>query len=410
MTQTFARNRFTWLMYLLLAFYGYFINILGPITPFLMDELKLTYTQSSLHFTAFAFGIILVGLGGHWVIRRVGRWRALWLGAFGLSLGAGLLLAGRTPVVTIGAAFLMGLVGSLILSVVPSALADEHGELRTVAISEANVVSSVVCAAAPLLVGLFAGRAPALGGWRLALAVAMLAPVLLRVIVGRVSFPEAGSNGAGRSAGAAVGQAGNAPAYARAALPACYWLYWTALVLAISTEFCMIFWSADYLEKTVAMPKASAAQAVSLFLGGMIIGRLAGSRLVIRFGATQVITSSLLVAMVGFGLYWAAPVAWLGAAGLFVTGLGVASLYPMIISLAIGASGGNTVQASARSSLASGTAIFCLPLVLGRLADAVGIRMAYGVVFVLLVGVFVMIQAAGKAALAVEEGRVSVRG
>ena len=51
------------------------------------------------------------------------------------------------------------------------------------------------------------------------------------------------------------------------------------------------------------------------------------------------------------------------------------------------------MQASARSSLASGTAIVSLPLVLGRLADAVGIHAAYGVVLLLILGVFVIIQA-----------------
>jgi hypothetical protein len=49
MAQTFHRDRFTWLAYLLLAFFSYFINILGPISPFLKDELKLSYKVSSLH-------------------------------------------------------------------------------------------------------------------------------------------------------------------------------------------------------------------------------------------------------------------------------------------------------------------------------------------------------------------------
>ena len=65
MQQTFHRDRFTWLAYLSLAFYGYFLNVLGPITPFLKDELGLSYTVSSLHFTAFAVGILLIGVGGH---------------------------------------------------------------------------------------------------------------------------------------------------------------------------------------------------------------------------------------------------------------------------------------------------------------------------------------------------------
>ena len=90
------------------------------------------------------------GLSGQVVIRHIGRWYALWFGAFGLSLGALVLLAGRSPAVTIGAAFGMGLIGSLILVIVPSALSDRHGEQRAVALSEANVISSLVATAAPL--------------------------------------------------------------------------------------------------------------------------------------------------------------------------------------------------------------------------------------------------------------------
>src|ERR1043165_8823226 len=124
MQRTFHRDRFTWLAYLSLAFYGYFLNVLGPITPFLKEELQLTYTVSSFHFTAFAIGILLIGLGGHWVIQRLGREHSLWLGLFGMSLSALLLLIGRNAIITIGASFLMGLIGSLILAIIPSALSD----------------------------------------------------------------------------------------------------------------------------------------------------------------------------------------------------------------------------------------------------------------------------------------------
>jgi hypothetical protein len=71
-------------------------------------------------------------------------------------------------------------------------------------------------------------------------------------------------------------------------------------------------------------------------------------------------------------------------------------MYPLILSLAIGAARGNTVQASARATLASGTAILSLPLVLGRLADAVGITSAYGMVAILLSGVFLIVLLAGR--------------
>src|SRR5215211_6237782 len=107
MQRTFHRNRFTWLAYFSLAFYGYFLNILGPITPFLKEELGLSYTVSSFHFTAFAIGILLIGAAGHILIQRLGKVRALWLGLFGLGCSALLLLVGRNAVITIGASFLM---------------------------------------------------------------------------------------------------------------------------------------------------------------------------------------------------------------------------------------------------------------------------------------------------------------
>jgi fucose permease len=144
------------------------------------------------------------------------------------------------------------------------------------------------------------------------------------------------------------------------------------------------------------MPKAGAAQAVSLFLAGMIIGRVAGSRLAVRFGVHAFVTASLFIAAAGFLAYWTAAAPLFGMAGLFVTGLGVASLYPLILSLAIGSAGGGTVQASAFSSLASGVAIFFLPLILGRLADAFGIHRAYVLVLLLLAIAFLMVQATAR--------------
>ena len=98
----------------------------------------------------------------------------------------------------------------------------------------------------------------------------------------------------------------------------------------------------------------------------------------------------------GFVTYWTASAPIFGMLGLFITGLGVASLYPLILSLAIGSAGGGTVQASAFSSLAPGVAIFFLPLTLGRIADAVGIHRAYVLVLLLLAIAFLMVQATAR--------------
>jgi fucose permease len=375
MTQTYHRDRFTWLVYLLFTFYAYCLNLLGPITPFLKDELKLSYTVSSLHFTAFAVGILLIGLSGHLLIQHLGRWRSLWIGAFGMSLSALLLTFGQLPMITIGATFCMGLIGSLILVIAPAALSDWHRDQRAVALSESNMIASLVSTAAPLIVG---WSAPLPGGWRLALGIAALTPIVLRLGFGNAAPPESTSNQADSIS-------------TKQPLPALYWVYWAALVLAISVEFCMIFWSADYLAKSLGMLTVNAAQAVSLFLAGMIGGRLVGSRVVNYFSTHLVIFISLGVAGAGFLMFWLTSQVIPALLGLFVTGLGVANLYPLILSLAIGAAGNNTIQAGVRATLATGTAVLTLPLVLGRLADLVGIQPAYGVVVVLLIGVFLII-------------------
>jgi fucose permease len=274
----------------------------------------------------------------------------------------------------------MGLIGSLILAIVPAALADQHGELRAVALSEANVIASLLATFAPLMVGWFARS---LDSWRLPLWIMAFTPLLLFLGFGRnVSYQTTSAD--------EVSHPSNQP------LPRLFWLYWVAIVLGVSVEFCMIFWSADYLEQVLGLIKANAAQAVSLFLAAMIVGRVVGSRLVRHFSTRGVVTISIVIAGIGFLLFWRAENSLIGLVGLFLTGLGVASLYPLLLSLAIGAANGNTVQAGARATLASGTAILALPLALGRLADAVGIRSAYVLVVILLISVFLIIQIAGR--------------
>jgi MFS family permease len=355
--QPFARDKVTLFSYLMLALYGYYLNIFGPITPFLKAELALSYTVSSFHFSAFALGIIAAGVAGHWLIRAAGRGRSLWIGACGLSVGAVLLAFGRQPALTIAASFVMGLVGSLVLSVIPSTLTDRHGEARAVALSEANVVASVVSVAAPLLVGLFASTPL---GWRAALAISPIFPIALRLGFGKIELPRPSPE--------------SLPHEKHQPLPLAYWVFWLAVVFSVSIEFCMIFWSADYFVNVLGMQKAAASQAVTVFLAGMVLGRIAAGRVVRRFGPRQVVTVCIVVAAAGFLIFWLPRSPLLAAAGLFITGLGVAGLYPLNLSMAMGAARGDTAQAGSRAALASGVAIFALPLLLGRLADAMGIQ------------------------------------
>jgi fucose permease len=290
-----------------------------------------------------------------------------------MSLGSMLLIVGKNPVVTIGASFLMGLIGSLILAIVPAALSDRHGEMKAVALSEANMISSLFATAAPLLVGWFAASI----GWQWALGVMACVPIMM--------FP-----GLGRNTTREPAVVPTETRQVNRTLPVLFWVYWVGIVLGVAVEFCMVFWSADYMEQVLGLAKADAARAVSIFLAAMILGRLIGSRLVQRFSTRAVVTSSIFVAGIGFLLFWNTRNTFAGLAGLFITGLGVANFYPLILALAISSANGNTTQAGARATLASGTAILILPLMLGGLADSTGIHQAYGIVLLLLIGILLI--------------------
>ncbi len=167
----FVRDRATWLAYLLSLYYAYLLNILGPLTPFLRSELGLAYTLASLHFSAFAAGMLLAGATADRVARGGPAAHALdgglWHGRRRAHPDAG-----RQPAITITACLLMGSVGSWILAVYPAVLADRHGRLAAIAFTEATIVGGAGAAVAPLCLGLLAQTA---AGWRAALLLPILA-------------------------------------------------------------------------------------------------------------------------------------------------------------------------------------------------------------------------------------------
>lgn len=380
MNSAFVRQRGTWLSYAFLCFYSYFINSMGPLTVFLKSDMGLSYTVASLHYSAFAFGILLIGFAGGPFVARIGRWRSLWIAVAGLCVGAVALILGRSSPVTIGASFLMGFVGSLIMVLVPTILSDIHGESRAVALSEANLLAEVVAACAPLLLGFFT---QGVGDWRPAMAIPLLAPAAMIFFFRK----ERGSVEERCSVDAAAPARDSRKAEDSGPLPARYWVYWVGILLAEAAEFGMTSWTADYLSTSIGLSKVHAAWSLSLFMAAVILGRLVGSRLVQRFSAHALMLVSVALALVGFAAYWLG--ANVGAAvvlaGLFVAGLGISGLYPFVMSLALSVAGSRSVQASANATLAAGAAILSLPFLLGRLADSFGIRMAYLAIPIVLV-------------------------
>lgn len=371
-----TRDRFTWLAYLLLGYYAYLQAALGPVMPFLRDELRINHTVGSLHVSAFALGMVGAGLVGDRLTCRFGRRRIFWGGAAGMALGAVCLALARTATLTIPAALLMGTFGSLLLILIQSTLADRHGPGRAIALTEANVVASICAGLAPLLVGGFQRSAL---GWRGALLIGVVALVLLAFSGRHIALPA-------RATAPALGQetAVAANSWSERALPPIFWAYWVLTLFCVAIEWCVVVWSADFLHDVGGLSVVNAATVLSVFFAAEVMGRAVGSRLTHSRSSMSLLLLALLVTVAGFPLLWLAPVAPLRVLGLLITGLGVANLFPLTLSAAAGISPHNADSASSRVALAAGIAIFTAPLLLGRVADTLGIERAYGVIAVLL--------------------------
>jgi len=370
MPKTFRRDRETWFTFFLLAIFGYFLNILGPITPFLREELKTTYTVAGFHFSAFAIGMLVAGLLGDRVLIRLGYRTTLWVSAAGICAGAIGLILGRNVILTISASFFMGILGSFTLVLVPSMLSLKYKDTSAIALTELNTIASLVGMLAPLLVGAMAAT---FLGWRFAVILSVLVVIVMGIVFWKIEFttfprPERLS------------------AHKRVRLPLHYWIFWLGVFLVVAVEFCFIFWGSNYLIENAGIQTKGASSSISLFLGAMLLGRWLGSRVLRKTQPWLVLLVSLVIALTGFFLFWSQISPAFSLAGFFLAGLGVANLYPISLDRAISSVPASLSSlASARGALASAGAILTLPLLLGNLADQMGMRLAFLVVPVLII-------------------------
>ncbi len=166
----------------------------------------------------------------------------------------------------------------------------------------------------------------------------------------------------------------------RSPLPTRFWILAVLVALGIGIEFCLIYFGAELLVHSEHLSAADAGGALSLFFAGLLAGRLIGGRLTRRPGrAGPLILLSLAVVTAGFAVLWLVPVLIPALIGLFVAGLGVANLYPLSSALALATAPGHADIANARMQLLGGAVSLIAPLMLGALADIVGLRNAFAV-------------------------------
>ncbi len=368
-----VRDRPTWQLYGLLGLLGFLLNGLGAVLGPLQRQLHLERAAVAFYPSLFAVGLLAVGLAGGPVVARLGHRVAAALAVIGLAAGA-VLLAGPGRLLTLVGAVALGAAGALTVQVVPAALSQRHPHAESTALAEANAVSSLAAVLAPAVVaGALAGGLD----WRIGYLLPVL-PVAAALLVmlrrGRSADPApAGRPETAPAVGAAPGLEPG-PLLGR----------WVDVVLAVSVEFCLVFWAATAFTDWHRAGPAAAPALAGIFLLGMAIVRAVAGRLLPGHHPFTVLQLACGAAAAGFAVFWAVPSTLGAAAGLLVTGAGVALLYPVTLARLVAAWPSAPDRAAARGALASGVAIGGAPLLLARLSDGIGLRLAYLIVPALL--------------------------
>ncbi|MFF2719497.1 MFS transporter [Streptomyces sp. NPDC058011] len=165
----------------------------------------------------------------------------------------------------------------------------------------------------------------------------------------------------------------------------------SALIIG-AVGFCAVFaegasldWSAVYLRDVLGSSDGVAAASTTAFALTMAVARLAGDRIVDRFGAVRTVRVGGTLATVGglLVVFSPSPAAALGGFGLL--GLGVAVVVPLAFAAA-GRSGPNPSQAIAGVATITYTSSLIAPSAIGALAETTSLVASFGVVTALAFG------------------------
>ncbi|MBT2504852.1 MFS transporter, partial [Streptomyces sp. ISL-98] len=165
----------------------------------------------------------------------------------------------------------------------------------------------------------------------------------------------------------------------------------SALVIG-AIGFCAVFaegasldWSAVYLRDVLDTSPGLAAASTTAFALTMAVARLAGDKVVDRFGAVRTVRVGGVAATAGGVLVVVAPHPAVAMGGFALIGLGVAVVVPLAFAAA-GRSGPNPSQAIAGVATITYTSGLIAPSAIGAVADATSLVVSFGLVTTLAFG------------------------
>ena len=354
-----------------------FANLL-PRYPEIKADLHLSNAVYGAAIAAFSGGALVAGLAAAALIRRFHSSRIAVVGTIGIATFVVVAALAPSPLVFAAALFIAG-ASDAITDVAQNA----HG-LRVQRSYGRSIINSLhaVWAVGAILGGLMGAGAIAIhmprvthltiAGVVFSAVVIVAYPYLLRG-PDHDDHPSA-RNGGDTGAGLAV-----------------YATLMALVVIAIAgatVEDAGSSWATLYLRDSLGAPGAVAVFGYVALVGFMFVGRMAGDKLVDRFGERAVVRAGALFAAVGMGAALAFPSVPGTICGFAAAGLGVATLIPAAMHGADQLPGMRPGSGLTVVTWLMRLGFFGAPLLVGVVADATSLRV--GLLSVPIAGITVM--------------------
>ncbi len=293
-------------------------TFLGPMLPVLVARWSLNDTQAgslfTAQFTGSMLGVVLSGL----LIQHWGYRMALISGLGAMATGV-VVLAYAPWTTGVMAVFCYGVGLGFVIPAGNLLIAEWNPHGRAAALNWLNLAWGIGAAGCPFAVkALAASHRIHLFLLGIAAVSLLLAMVLTFPALALPDVPKME-----RTSAAISGIWGSRFVFVLAAL---FFLY-------VGTENCIGGWIASYAQRMQNTPVTFWALTPSVFWSTLLAGRALAPRLLLLMGELEMASLGLLIALCGVTVLLTAPTMGVLMLGLGITGLGLASVFPINISL-----------------------------------------------------------------------------
>jgi MFS family permease len=169
-----------------------------------------------------------------------------------------------------------------------------------------------------------------------------------------------------------------------------------ALGLNVACELTCIQWAGQLLAELQPDLAAYSGLGAAFYCACSGTMRLNGDQLRAKFGDFPMVAASLIVAISGMILLWLTRDFWISVFAFAVTGFGLAVVFPTLFSLSARLVPEARASALSFVSGIGGLPRMVLPLILGTLAQAYGLRMIYAAAAIVALAALLLSMAAGR--------------